>query len=161
MKQFFSLFGGAKTFFIAAIVLVLAIIFVVLSLLFGQSGTTRVPENQIPTPTLFPDKLTEDEEALPTAVPQVYFNDIATKRGTLVIMTDISNVNVLIDSGEGEAPINEIENPFQTPPFVVPSLPIGQHTLIAGKEGYIFEEMNFEIFENQVTRVELNLIPLE
>ncbi len=108
-----------------------------------------------------PKILTEDETRLPEAKPQ-HLTISSGKTGTLVVTANLTGGYVFIDQPmeaypEG-APVagQPAPMPPQYPPFRVTNVPVGQHKLIGIREGSTRQDIDFEIKENEITRIQIS-----
>jgi hypothetical protein len=147
---------------IIACFLVLIIFIAAIMLRFGSNETTSPNQLITPTPATF---LSEQEERLPTAKPQPFRNDDVKETGSLVVTSTVPNVRVFLDMTdhpEEEDPIPSNRTwPENITPFTVREMPVGEHFLFAFKPpDYDTAVMKYTIKKNEVTRVNIELIPL-
>lgn len=129
------------------------LILVIISLFGGPK-----PVSQIPEPT---NRLTETEIQYKEAPPQHFSQPTSQKTGILVVTASVEDLRVMIDPTEEEVPASVIPIPVNVPPFKLNNIPIGQHVLTAFRRGYEEVYREFTIEENSITRIHLEMIPLE
>jgi hypothetical protein len=137
---------------ISASLVLLVVGIVVLTILFFWKSA-QVEEKK-------PDKLNATEQKYPEAPAQPFLsNDPDT--GTLIVTSKIKDIRIMIDAPEEEVATASAELPINVNPFKISSIPVGDHNVFAFKEGYELYEKDFIVEKNKITRLEINLIPLE
>lgn len=159
-----NLFHG--TGLLVILIFVIALVFFGLIIFSFTQTTTQEQIASDPTPTANPTQLTTQEGKLPQATPQPFrHQDETQKTGTLVVTANVDNVKVLLDATEHPDPEDPIPQgqiwPQNTTPFSVEEIPVGQHFLFAANAPlYDTQVVEFEIKENQITRVNIEMVPL-
>lgn len=111
------------------------------------------------TPNTSDEPLTETEEQFLQATPQVFPETDTNKTGTLVIISDPRDTNVVLEAfTESETEGTQI--PYNTAPFKFSSMPVGRYSVSAAKDGYEWTTFQFSIEENKVTRIKIQLDPI-
>lgn len=149
--------------------LILFLIYTVFVLFFFNSNGSDQsdPETRInPTVTPNPFVLTDEEDRFPEATPQPFRHQEESATGTLIVTSNPEDAIVFLDiedHPDSEDPIPpEQEWPQNTTPFKVENMPVGEHVLKAFK--IPTHDMDLETFiirENEITRVHIELVPLE
>lgn len=129
--------------------------FIFISALFPQAQRPESPQEE-------PKTLTVDEIRLPEEKPQHLVTN-SVKTGTLVVTANDDAGYVFIDQpievfheGVPEEPAaGETQSIPLSPPFRIENISVGQHTLIAIRQGSLRQDINFAIKENEVTRMEI------
>lgn len=157
---------------IIAIVVLIAFLGLTVLLLLPRSPSQAPEDLPIPTPveadvSINEKPLTAEERNYPQPTPQPYRNEDAPGRGTLVLTSDIEGVVVLLEAigihPEEDDPIGRGEKwPENTLPLTVYDIPEGTHFLTAVAPGkpYDMTEYEFEIKSGEITRINIELRPL-
>ncbi len=149
---------------IAGGLLLLLVILVIVSFFSRSTNTNQLTPT--PSPSPLPLSLTEQEKKLPHATPQPFRNAVLKDTGTLVVTSSVEGATVLLDTsnhpGAPDEPIRPGNPwPHNTTPFTVLNMPVGRHSLEAIKPPkYDMARTEFIIIKNEVTRVNIELIPL-
>ena len=103
--------------------------------------------------------LTKEEQKYPEATPQAFPGADTTKTGTLIVISDPPNINVVLEQSTEEE-VSGYKLPYNTAPFKATGVPVGTYVITAAKEGYEYTGESFKIEENKVTRALIKLAPL-
>lgn len=156
---------------IAAVVLIV-FLFLTTLLLLPRPETQNPDDLPAPTPvevdvSVNDRPLTAEERNFPQPTPQPYRNEDLPGRGTLVLTSDIEGVVVLLEAigihPEEDDPIARDEKWPENPlPLTVYDIPEGRHFLTALAPGkpYDMTEYEFEIKDGEITRINIELKPL-
>lgn len=133
-------------------IFLLFIILVLLTIIVSQRGSKI---KQIPEPSTAPTSNQSGTEANYPHTSQV-FQQQSGGAGTLVVDSSISDVYVSIDNNSSTDP--KYYSPWNKTPFILDSIPAGQHNLEAFKLGFLKVSQTITITANQTTRIHLNLL---
>lgn len=155
-KNIFSIVGNPTKFFLV-IALLLAIVILGSVLLIPA----KKPPQKQPILQIEPSTLTPQERIYREAAPQPFPSPAATQSSTLIVTSNPDGVRVMIDPPEEEASGTSTEIPVNITPFKITTIPVGEHTLTAFKKGYNLYSTKFTISADKVTRLDIDLKPLE
>lgn len=124
---------------------------------------TQTPRESV---TVGQGPLTQEEASFPEATPQPFRHQEENATGTLIVTSDPDGATVILDAESHPGPEDPISPdgiwPQNKTPFIVEKMPIGEHVLRAFKlPDYDMDLETFSIKENEVTRVHIELIPLQ
>lgn len=136
-----------KRFLVLMTLLGVLLISLFVSLYFRRETVENPPEGRISKETKYRNNLPQE------------FPPSKEGFGTLIVTSVPDNIKVILDPPESEAPNTAEYLPVNLTPFRVEQIPVGKHSLFASNEGFEFKEEVFEVKANNVTRVEVKLLP--
>src|SRR5579885_74755 len=98
------------------------------------------------------------EQSFPNAVSQDFSGRSSTQTGTLVVTSQMKEVHVVLDAPDSDI---AIDKPVNITPFKLLSMPIGTYQVVAAKKGYDQASYSIQINATKVTRLEIELQPLQ
>lgn len=149
------------------------VVFFILAFLSTQDQNNSDEPSSVAQPAYLPENLdlyeekepttqsfTQEEQMYAEATPQAFPQATEpTRTGTLVVVSDPPDVNVVLEEDSGEE-VSEYRLPYNRAPFKASGVPVGEYTITAAKDGYEYMGESFTIEENKITRVIIKLTPL-
>jgi hypothetical protein len=166
-------------FFILTLGSILILFFLLFSF-FGVSSKKVTNISVLPTPTAIIEKILPTQQqssqsagfdAIGTAIPltaselkyppassQQFPGRNITKTGILVVTTSVDGTKVIIDSPSSD---EESTQPINIAPFSIQKIPIGDYSITVLKKNYFEKQYIIRIEENKVTRLSVELEPIQ
>lgn len=164
MERFFYLLKKPQAILISFIILIAIAVFISL-VYFSFKQPSPLPSSITPTVPPPTEQLSAQEKNYSEAPLQPFPSPTQKGQGILVVTSDPSGARILIDVPEADTvPKKDTPTikpiPVKITPFKMSNIPAGTHTLSAYKEGYLYTSQTFTIEANEVTRVEIKMLPI-
>lgn len=158
-----SNFYKTPTFYLIVTLTILAIS--LFAVWLNQKEPTSTPSSNpviiYSPPPSSKTSLSTTEQALPEAKAQKFFDNNSGQYGILVVTSNPSGARVLIDSEDAEGPSDQKPLPVNLTPFKASSVPVGKHNLTVSSPGYNYSVQEITVEPNQITRIQVELVPQE
>jgi hypothetical protein len=156
-----NLLNHKKILFIIIGFIVLVLLIFIFSVASKKNSPVKPGEFFTPSPT----PISNTNPSIPVNIPegeeQVFPSAKNNKMGTIVVESNPTGADVIIDAPQAEAPSNYPVIPANKTPFKLSQIPEGSYIYSATKDGYDLSEGRIEVKPGQTTNVVIQLIPLE